>query len=104
MLFDNQSDIFAERIDKKPHLKNSRILKFKLDEKTKKLLDFQEILLDFYTNSMGSVYEVKENEFIIAGGTSNSVQKIKINNNKIQTLYKINMDLPTYRAYEYGEK
>ena len=101
MLFDNQSADFARRIIKDPKLlEYSRILKFKLDEKNKKIVNIQEIPLDFHTKSMGSVYETEKDTFIVSKGTKNGVQKIKLNNSQKQKEWELLINLPTYRAYE----
>lgn len=105
MLFDNQSPSFAARIMKNfvPH-KKSRVLKFKLDEKHKKVLDVQEIILLFHTDTMGSVYETDKNTYLISHGNYNRVSKISVSGSKATILWEILLfgmqSMPTYRAYE----
>ncbi len=100
MLFDNQSSFFAKRIEKSPNLPHSRILKFKLDEKNKKILNAVSIPLDFQTDTMGSVYQTAEDTYILAMGEHNKVQKIKVAEEKATKLWELSLDYPTYRAYE----
>ncbi|MBQ8251377.1 MAG: aryl-sulfate sulfotransferase [Alphaproteobacteria bacterium] len=100
MLFDNQSHYFAQRIEKSPKLPHSRILKFKLDEKNKKILNAVSIPLDFQTDTMGSVYQTAEDTYILAMGGHNKVQKIKVVEEKATKLWELSLDYPTYRAYE----
>jgi len=100
ILFDNQSHSFAQRIEKRPKLPHSRILKFKLDEKNKKILNAVSIPLDFQTDTMGSVYQTAEDTYILSMGGHNKVQKIKVVEGKTTKLWELSLDYPTYRAYE----
>ena len=102
MIFDNQSLFFAEKIIQEPKTLQgfSRILKFKLDEKNKKILSLIKINLDFQTDSLGSVYETEKNNFIISAGRQKKIQKMSLENKKENSLYEIEFSIPTYRAYE----
>lgn len=102
LLFDNQSPFYAKRILKETSsLKNfSRILKFKIDEKNKQILSFEERPLDFQTVSLGSVYYTDNKEYIINAGQKKKIQKMRLENNKVNLLYEIELSTPTYRVYE----
>ncbi len=102
MLFDNQSKSFARRIVENFETQQmSRILKFKLDEKAKKIYQTKEIPLNFQTDSMGSVYETGMNTYLVSHGNKNGVSKISVSGSEVTTLWEMNLHLmPTYRAYE----
>lgn len=102
LLFDNQSHIFAGRIlkDTSTLQKSSRVLKFKLDEANKKIIAFDKIDLNFQTESLGSVYETDADTFIISAGQKKKIQKMRLENNKVNLLYEIELSTPTYRVYE----
>lgn len=50
--------------------KTSRILKFKLDEKNKKILNWQEIPLSVYSEFMGNVFETEDKTYIVGYGSN----------------------------------
>lgn len=111
MIFDNQSHVFAKKTTGKdqPIINStSRILKFKLDEKNKKILDTVEIITGQNTDSLGSVYETEKDTYLVSIGNKKIVKKIKINEaGFIKTLWELTLELPTYRAHEdnpYNEK
>ena len=91
--------IYAKRVLSDPsQLKpTSRILKFKLDEQNKKILDVQEINLDVKTNSLGSVYQTKDLSLLVSTGRDKRILEIGTDN---QILFKLLLSLPTYRVYQ----
>ena len=99
MLFDNQSYDFAKRVLSDPsQIKpTSRILKFKLDEQNKKILDVQEINLDVKTNTLGSVYQTKDLSLLVSTGQNKRILEIGTDN---QILFELLLSLPTYRVYQ----
>ena len=71
-----------------------------MDEANKKIIAFDKIDLNFQTESLGSVYETDADTFIINAGQKKKIQKMRLENNKVNLLYEIDFSTPTYRVYE----
>ncbi len=72
MLFDNQSTDMDQKCAGNFQYKKyqtSRILKFKLDEKNKKVVDFQQIQLPYLSQFMGNVFETNSGTYIVGYGS-----------------------------------
>ena len=104
MLFDNQSSYFMPMTTGDKNLQtltDSRILKFKLDEKNKKVLETIAITTGPETKSLGSAYQTKKDTYIISLGKNKMVKKIQINEYGYQrNIWELTIKNPTYRAYE----
>lgn len=82
--------------------KTSRILKFRLDEKNKKLLEWQEIPLPVYSEFMGSVFETEDKTYIVGYGSNESVAAAEIDSNgNALWIFRLPEKLNTYRVYKY---
>ena len=105
MLFDNQStDIDPKCADNFVYKKypTSRILKFKLDEQNKKIVDFQEIQLPYLSQFMGNVFETNSKTYIVGYGSYFGMagEEFDKNGKSIWTL-KYPDTIQTYHVIKY---
>lgn len=78
MLYDNQSRAFFQKKSRNP-LAHSRILKFKLDEKNKRVVDVKEKRLNYKSISMGSVYQLRNpKRYFVSYGSNTPVSAQEI--------------------------
>ena len=82
--------------------KTSRILKFKLDEKNKKILNWQEIPLSVYSEFMGNVFETEDKTYIVGYGSNKgkAAEELDKDGTPLWT-FKLPDNLFTYRVYKY---
>lgn len=108
MVYDNHTDeINSSCLGSFKYYKqnHSRILKFKIDEESKKLLDFQEIPLKYHSIYMGSVFETGTDSYIVGYGTASQAAAEEINSNgKVLWRFKLPDTLKTYRVYKYSSQ
>ena len=105
MLYDNHTaKINTECAGKFSFLprKTSRILKFKLDEKNKKILNWQEIPLSVYSEFMGNVFETEDKTYIVGYGSNKgkAAEELDKDGTPLWT-FKLPDNLFTYRVYKY---
>ncbi len=108
MLFDNHSASFSEYFSEEDFpvrglYNRARILKFKLDEKNKKVIDFKEVPLLYHTEFTGSVYQLPSGHYLVSYGpnTDMSVQEMDQTGKNVFMSLKFSSQLLTYRAYKY---
>ena len=105
MLYDNQTtsiDTFCAKDFEYEKYPTSRILKFKLDEKNFRIVDFQEIKLPYLSEYMGNVYETSSGTYIVGYGSNQTMagEEFDKNGKSLWTL-KFPDIVETYRVIKY---
>lgn len=102
MLFDNGiSKLTTEdKLNNNINEHDSRILKFQIDEKNRKIVDIIEIPIHEKSQYMGSVQELNDNMYFIGCGNAENCSAKLINSKSDKLLVlKVNKPYFSYRAY-----
>lgn len=105
MIFDNHvRDLDPRCAGEFPYqpAETSRILKFKLDEKNKRLAGFQSFPLPWHAAYMGSVFETEYNTYIVGYGSNAQMGAAEIDRDgKILWEMRQPVGFYNYRVYKY---